>query len=99
MVCCFGVHKNQIENFKQNKRKTGAVFLEVKLLQFFFFLNLHSSHFHLKGGMVYYQMPHYSPYHQAMLVHYAPPSYGRSAGTSAFAAGDAVAAGTIVRGA
>lgn len=43
-------------------------------------------------------MPYYSPYHQAMLVHYAPPSYGRSAGTSAFAAGDAVAAGTIVRG-
>lgn len=48
-------------------------------------------------GMVYYQMPYHSPYHQAMLVHYAPPSYGRSSGTSAFAAGDAVAAGTIVK--
>lgn len=64
---------------------------------FFFFNFLHSSHFHLQG-MVYYQMPYYSPYHQAMLVHYAPPSHGRSAGTSAFAAGDAVAAGTIVKG-
>lgn len=44
-------------------------------------------------------MPYYNPYQQAMLVHYSPPSYGRSAGTSAFATGDTVAAGTLVRGA
>ncbi|XP_055322345.1 uncharacterized protein LOC129578189 [Sitodiplosis mosellana] len=51
----------------------------------------------VQNGMMYYQMPYYNPYHQAMLVHYAPPSYGRSAGTSAFAQGDVVAAGTIVK--
>lgn len=43
-------------------------------------------------------MPYYNPYHQAMLVHYSPHSAGRSSGTSAFAAGDAVAAGTVVKG-
>lgn len=48
--------------------------------------------------MVFYQMPYYNPYHQAMLVHYSPPSFGRSAGTSAFATGDTVAAGTLVKG-
>lgn len=43
-------------------------------------------------------MPYYRPYHQAMLVHYSPPSYGRSSATSAFAAGDAVGAGTVIKG-
>lgn len=40
-------------------------------------------------------MPYYNPY-QTMLMHYAPK--GRSASTSAFASGDAVAAGTVIRG-
>lgn len=40
-------------------------------------------------------MPYYNPY-QTMLMHYMPHS--RSASTSAFASGDAVAAGTIIRG-
>lgn len=43
-------------------------------------------------------MPYYHPYHQAMLVHYSPQSGGRSSGSSAFAAGDAIAAGTVVKG-
>lgn len=42
-------------------------------------------------------MPYYNPYHQAMLVHYSPSSFGRSA-TSAFATGDAVGAGSLVKG-
>lgn len=48
--------------------------------------------------MVYYRMPYYNPYQEAMLVHYSP-SFGRSVGaSSAFASGDAVAAGTLLRG-
>ncbi|XP_031638846.1 uncharacterized protein LOC116350966 [Contarinia nasturtii] len=51
-----------------------------------------------RNGMLYYNMPYYHPYHQAMFVHYAPSQYGRSAGsTSAFALGDSIAAGTVVR--
>lgn len=46
-------------------------------------------------GMVFFHMPYYNPY-QTMLMHYMPQS--RSASTSAFASGDAVAAGTIIRG-
>lgn len=42
-------------------------------------------------------MPYYNPY-QSMLVHYSPQSAGRSSSTSAFAAGDTVAAGSVVRG-
>lgn len=47
-----------------------------------------------QNGMVFYHMPYYNPY-QTMLMHYMPSS--RSASTSAFASGDAVAAGTIIR--
>lgn len=46
------------------------------------------------NGMVFYHMPYYNPY-QTMMMHYMPQ--GRTASTSAFASGDAVAAGTIVR--
>lgn len=48
-------------------------------------------------GMVFYHMPYYNP-HQAMLMHYSPQSGGRSSSTSAFATGDTVAAGSVVRG-
>lgn len=61
--------------------------------------------------MFVYQTPYYNaqrsasayqPYHQAMFLHYAEPSYNyptyqaRTSGTSAFAAGDTIAAGTFV---
>lgn len=42
-------------------------------------------------------MPYYNPY-QTMLVQYSPQSPGRTSSTSAFASGDAVAAGSVMRG-
>lgn len=49
--------------------------------------------------MMFYQMPtaYYHPYQAMLLQHYAQQPFGRS-GTSAFAAGDAIAAGTYLRG-
>lgn len=47
--------------------------------------------------MVFYHMPYYNPY-QTMLVQYSPQSPGRTSSTSAFASGDAVAAGSVMRG-
>lgn len=48
--------------------------------------------------MVYYQMPYYNPYQQAMLVHYSQQPGRSASATSAFASGDAIAAGTYLRG-
>jgi len=48
-----------------------------------------------QNGMVFFHMPYYNPYQTMLMHHYMPQS--RSASTSAFASGDAVAAGTIIR--
>lgn len=72
---------------------------------FWYFLQLqlvriHRTHNFSISGMIFYHPGYYDANH-AMLFHLAPhPFYGRSAsaGMSAFAAGDSIAAGTYLRG-